>query len=59
MRQLCELILDALLDCGYDVIGALEVLNTEYRPQIKALPVGRHVLNIGKHEITFRKDKKS
>lgn len=56
MKRLQEMILEALEGVGYDVIGAVELWNIEYYPLIKSLPAGRHIITIGKYEITFKKE---
>jgi len=55
MNKLRDMFLDALESAGYDVISAVELWNTRYHPEIKSLPNGKHVYNIGKYEITFKK----
>lgn len=57
--MLRELFLDALLSVGCGVLQAIELWNVTYWPEIKALPPGRYKYNIGKHEITFKKVKRS
>jgi len=51
-----DMFLDALESAGYNVIGALEEWNAHILPELKALPTGKHVYNIGKREITLIKE---
>lgn len=55
MNKLRDLFLDALESTGYDVLSSITLWNTEYKPEILALPKGKHIYYIGKHEITFKK----
>lgn len=56
-KELVYMFLTALEDSGYDVIGALEQWNDVYKPEIKSLPNGKYVYNIGRTEISFSIEK--
>lgn len=55
MTKLRDLFLDALESSGYNVLSAIEYWNTTLKPEILALPPGKHIYHVGRHEISFRK----
>lgn len=52
--ELVNMFCTALEDAGYDVLSAIELWHTVYKPEIKALSPGKYTYYIGKTEISFK-----
>jgi len=53
--MLYNLVVDALIEYGFDFISAMEYYHG-FIKEVKLLPKGKYTYIVGNHEISFRKD---